>query len=61
MREVETEEHRLSLHQLLAAARKTWHGVKLEQPDWSPSSHSIALSAHLPEENQAYHFMLNAY
>ncbi|MGO9260574.1 MAG: glycogen debranching protein GlgX [Bryobacteraceae bacterium] len=59
-RDTEAEE-RLSLNQLLAAARKTWHGVKLEQPDWSPTSHSIALSAHLPEENQAYYFMLNAY
>ena len=51
----------LSLNQLLGRARKTWHGVKLGQPDWSPSSHSIALSAHLAKENLIYHLIFNAY
>ena len=28
--------------------RQAWHGVKLEQPDWSPCSHSLAFGAELP-------------
>jgi glycogen operon protein len=60
-RDVEAEEHRLSLSQLLGAARKTWHGVKLGQPDWSPSSHSIALTAQMSKARQCYHLILNAY
>ena len=61
LRGLDAEQHRLTLNQLLGAARKTWHGVKLGQPDWSPSSHSIAVSAHLSKENLIYHLILNAY
>jgi isoamylase len=61
LRNLDAEEHRLTLNQLLATARKTWHGVKLGQPDWSPSSHSIAVSAHLAKENLIYHLILNAF
>jgi len=61
LRDLDAEQHRLTLNQLLATARKTLHGVKLGQPDWSPSSHSIAVSAHLPKENLIYHLILNAY
>jgi len=61
LRDLDAEQHHLSLHQLLAAARKTWHGIKLGQPDWSSGSHSIALTAQMPKENLIYHFMLNAF
>ncbi|HKE27668.1 MAG TPA: glycogen debranching protein GlgX [Bryobacteraceae bacterium] len=61
LRNPEAEQHHLSLNQLLARAVKTWHGVKLGQPDWSSSSHAIALSAHLPHENVITHVILNAY
>jgi isoamylase len=61
LRDLDAEQHRLTLNQLLGAARKTWHGVKLGQPDWSPSSHSIAVSAHLANENLIYHLILNAF
>ncbi len=61
LRGLDAEQHRLTLNQLLGAARKTWHGVKLGQPDWSPSSHSIAVSAQLSKENLIYHLILNAY
>jgi glycogen operon protein len=59
LRSVEAEQ--LSLNQLLSAAQKTWHGAKLGQPDWTPWSHSLALSAQLPHENATYHIILNAY
>jgi isoamylase len=61
LRSPDAEEHHLSLNQLLARALKTWHGVKIGQPDWSSSSHSIALSAHLPHENVVTHVIFNAY
>jgi glycogen operon protein len=61
LRDLDAEQHHLSLNQLLGAARKTWHGVKLGQPDWSASSHSIALTFHLANENLIYHLILNSY
>src|SRR5215469_16546725 len=61
LRDLDAEEHRLSLSQLLAKARKTWHGVKLGQPDWSPWSHSIALTAQMSERKRCYHLILNAF
>jgi isoamylase len=61
LRDLDAEQHHLSLNQLLGAARKTWHGVKPGQPDWSSSSHSIALTAHLAKESLTYHLILNAY
>ena len=36
LRNPDAEQHHLSLNQLLARALKTWHGVKIGQPDWSP-------------------------
>ena len=52
---------RKSLSQLLASAKMTWHGVKLNEPDWSPSSHSIAVSADIAEESLILHLIFNAY
>ena len=38
MRDVEHERRRVSLNQLLRNAKHAWHGVKLDQPDWSDLS-----------------------
>lgn len=35
MRNVEHERRRISLSQFLREAKRAWHGVKLNQPDWS--------------------------
>ncbi len=61
MRDVEHERRRVSLSQVLREAKHAWHGVKLNQPDWSPSSHSIALSAELKGEGLSLYIILNAY
>jgi glycogen operon protein len=45
MREVGPERDRLALSQLIRQANVIWHGVRLHQPDWGPSSHSIAFTA----------------
>ena len=61
LRDEEHERQRLSLTQLIRQANKSWHGVKLGQPDWSPRSHSIALSAELRKEGLLFCMILNGY
>jgi isoamylase len=60
LRDLEPERHRLALSQLLRQADLTWHGVRLNQPDWSSSSHSIAFTGAAPD-GMCYHAILNAY
>jgi len=55
------ERDRMTLIQLIRAGIKGWHGVRLNQPDWSDHSHSVALSAELPKEALLVHFIFNAY
>lgn len=61
LRDVEAEQQRKSLDQLLREARKAWHGVKPEQPDWGDWSHSLALGAELRKQRLLFHLMTNAY
>jgi glycogen operon protein len=57
----EDREH-ISLNDLLRQANKSWHGVRLNQPDWSDNSHSIALTVEAAKrEALVLHFILNAY
>jgi len=51
----------MSLNQLLRQAKTAWHGVKLNQPDWSPSSRSVAFTAEITKEKLLFHLILNAY
>ena len=50
-----------SLNQLLCNANRTWHGIKLGQPDWSATSHSLAFTAEVPKRKLLFHMILNAY
>jgi isoamylase len=61
LRDVEHERRRMSLNQLLRQAKSTWHGVKLNQPDWSLHSHSVAFTAEIRTEKLLFHLILNAY
>jgi glycogen operon protein len=61
MREVEHERRRVSLSQFLREANQAWHGVKLNLPDWSAGSHSLAITAELKNEGLLLHVILNAY
>jgi glycogen operon protein len=61
LRDVAPEQQRMTLAQLIARASKGWHGVKLNEPDWSSYSHSIAFSAHLTSQNLLVYFIFNAY
>ena len=55
------ERQHLSLNQLLRKATWAWHGIKLAQPDWSDSSHSLAFSVEAANEKLLFHLILNAY
>jgi len=61
LRDVGHEDRRLSLTRLIADADKSWHGVKLDQPDWGENSHSIAFTARLRSEPILFYLALNAY
>jgi isoamylase len=61
LRPIDGEQQRLTLNQLLRGAHKAWHGTKLNQPDWSQQSHSLALSADVWSEKLFFHLILNAY
>jgi len=60
-RDIGPELRRQSLNELLKAARKAWHGTKLNQPDWSDHSHSLALSFEIEDECIVFHFIVNSY
>jgi isoamylase len=61
LRDLEPERGRISLNQLLKKANRVWHGVRLGQPDWSASSHSLAFTAEARGQTLCFHAMLNAY
>lgn len=61
LRDIGPERQRMTLTQLISRGIKGWHGVKLDQPDWSAYSHSVALSVESPEEHLFLYFIFNAY
>jgi len=61
LRDVTAERERKSLSSLIRGARKGWHGIKLNEPDWSDHSHSLALSAEIRQEGLLVYLILNAY
>ena len=61
LRNTEIERQRISLNRLLRGANLTWHGVKVGQPDWSVSSHSVALTVEMRDERLTVHLIANAY
>lgn len=61
LRDSSAARQKLTLTELIKKGAKGWHGVKLNQPDWSDCSHSIAFNAELPEENALAYFIFNAY
>jgi glycogen operon protein len=61
MRETAAEQQRVSLTDMLRQAATAWHGIRLWQPDWSPSSHSLAFGADLRRAGLRMHLIMNAY
>ena len=61
LRDAEHERRRMTLNQLIRQANKTWHGVKVGQPDWGDHSHSLAFEAELRREGLRIYLILNAH
>jgi isoamylase len=57
------DERRLppTLTQLLRGANRTWHGMKLHQPDWRDDSYSLAVTVEVQPARLHLHLILNAY
>ncbi len=49
------------LKRVLAINKIEWHGVKLNSPDWSSSSHSLAMAVHNRINNKLIYVACNAY
>ncbi|HZD48766.1 MAG TPA: glycogen debranching protein GlgX [Silvibacterium sp.] len=60
-RDAGPERQWLTLNELLSRSMKSWHGIKLDQPDWSDSSHSIAICGELVDEKMMFYFIFSAY
>jgi glycogen operon protein len=60
-RDLAGDDPSLSLNRLLSQARVHWHGVRLNEPDWSASSHSIAATLESLSGRITYHLILNAW
>jgi isoamylase len=61
LRDASADRQRMTLTDLISKGVKGWHGVKLDQPDWSDRSHSVAFSAELLKEGVLVYFIFNAY
>ena len=61
LRDVAPGLQRLTLNQLLSGVSLTWHGVRLRQPDWGETSHSIAFTVENRQAKLLFHGIFNAY
>jgi glycogen operon protein len=60
-RPAEHERKRLTLSQVIANARKAWHGTTLNQADWGDWSRSVALNVEMRQLKLRVHLIFNAY
>jgi glycogen operon protein len=51
----------MTLNELIALHPVEWHGVTLREPDWSDTSHSLAVTVHINADRVALHLMINSY
>jgi glycogen operon protein len=55
------EQSGMTLNELLRRQPVQWQGVRLNEPDWSYDSHSLAATVRLPGDLMVLHLMVNAY
>jgi isoamylase len=60
-RTLPAERFDMTLQELLRTQPIQWHGVKLNFPDWSENSHTIAATSALLWDQILLHVMINAY
>ena len=61
LRDLDPENRRVSLNQMLRESAIAWHGIKPNQPDWGDQSHSLAFTAEVPQDRLVFYLILNAY
>jgi isoamylase len=61
LRDTGPERKRMTLTQLIRDGIKGWHGVRLNQPEWSNQSRSVALSVELSQEGLLVYLIFNAH
>ena len=61
LRGVECGRQRVARNELIGQTHIAWHGVRLHEPDWGHSSHSVAFTMQLATERAFCHVILNAY
>lgn len=54
-------ERNMTLQEFLDQGLITWHGTKLDKPNWADTSHSIAFTIMWPNGKLAIHYMINAF
>ncbi|MFT6986309.1 MAG: isoamylase [Psychromonas sp.] len=52
---------RYSLHDIIQQSGIVWHGVKVNQPDWSEESHAIAMESKDPHSSVVSYVICNAF
>ena len=60
-RNLPVERSGMTLQEMLRHQSVTWHGVKLNTPDWGHDSHTLAATVHLLNDRARIHIIVNAY
>lgn len=50
-----------TLHDIIEQAGIRWHGINVNQPDWSETSHAIAMESKQPNGKNVSYVVINAY
>jgi glycogen operon protein len=61
LRDLSKPEFSMTLNKLMETGELRWHGVRLNQPDWSDDSHTISFTSRSLSGNLETHFIINAY
>jgi glycogen operon protein len=60
-RDLSAKDPRWTLDEVLRRVTVEWHGVHLQQPDWSDASHCISVTIRSLTKRIVTHLMMNAY
>jgi len=60
-RDLDADRDGLALNELLRRQPVTWHGTRLDQPDWGGGSHTIAATLNPSDGDVLLHLIVNSY
>jgi len=61
LRDISKPEFSMTLNMLMQTAEVRWHGVRMNQPDWSDQSHSISFTIRSLSGQLESHFIINTF